>query len=946
MIRIRLLVGALLALTAGVGVAVVPGPGPVPVSAATPASVTCDPVAATEPAGESALVGYEPMLAERIVDTRDGTGGVGAELDAGCTLVLDTTGLGPVDATSFALSVTVISPVKGFFTAFPCASGRPGTSSVNARPGFPTPNLVVATPDSAGEVCLYSNRGGHVVMDLSGWWTQGDTDQNRFTPIDPVRADDTREQTPPTKLAGRAIRAVEVGGTLVPDDAVAVTVNLAAVAPDTRGFLVVYPCGVPAPLASNLNARAGERRAVSAIVELGVGGDAEGKICVTGNATTHYILDVTGYYAPSSPTSPDLVLSPQPDTRVVDTRTSALPGVRFEAGVPQTFDLGAAVDRADDMVGAVLNVVAVQADRSAFASVYPCQSPPPSTSSLNYDLDQTSNLVVTAVNDDGEICLRTNSSVEIVVDLVGVFTGPPGSLVNQLSLTDSGGALLSLEQDFDVDGVNSTLRCDGGADVGLRLGLAPGVSAEVDGVAVPPRDPVEPDREVAIPDEGLMTLSLARGSESVEYYIRCLPDDFSALTVTRTGETAPGWYLTELGWGSNTTGRFVVIMDERGVPVWFKRAGTERRLINSQLLETGDLAITQITGAGFGIPTGTPGDPNDPPIGHRIHDLDGNLVDEWQSDQPFVFPIDHHDLNEIPTADGGGYTILSYPLVAPYDLTGPNPEDVLTLPPISGLGDCDPAVVSATGAIVDSVVRELDDSGALLWEWSALDSFDLGDVTFAQCFGNYVGATPSYDEIDVFHINSLQRVEDGSGDYVASARHLDAVFRLDRSVDTGVTPDAVSWVLAPEGSTHPKRLTILGDALGGVRRSHDARMDGDLLTVYDNRTATGGPSRAVAYRIDEVAMTATLEWQIFHPEGLTSNQIGSARVTPDGSVLVGWGATQPMFVEYSSPDSGLVELQRIEISPNEGAYRIVKYAPDVFDAAELRAAAGGTLEQP
>ena len=51
-----------------------------------------------------------------------------------------------------------------------------------------------------------------------------------------------------------------------------------------------------------------------------------------------------------------------------------------------------------------------------------------------------------------------------------------------------------------------------------------------------------------------------------------------------------------------------------------------------------------------------------------------------------------------------------------------------------------------------------------------------------------------------------------------------------------------------------------------------------------------------------------------------------------------------MFVEYSSPDTGSVELQRIQISPNEGAYRIIKYAPADFDAAELRATAGGKVK--
>ena len=226
------------------------------------------------------------------------------------------------------------------------------------------------------------------------------------------------------------------------------------------------------------------------------------------------------------------------------------------------------------------------------------------------------------------------------------------------------------------------------------------------------------------------------------------------------------------------------------------------------------------------------------------------------------------------------------------------------------------------------------------------DYFDYRESTFAQCFDNY-----PENEIDIFHINSMQRVDDGSGDYLVSARHLDAVFRIDHATK------GVDWILGgnpavPNKSGAP-RLTIVGDPLGGPLRMHDARIDGDLVTMYDNRTADpgGAPSRAVAYRIDTsdadpANWTATLEWQISHPEGLTSNQIGSTRVTPDGSILVNWGSTQPMFVEYAAPADGSAELMRIEITPNEAAYRIVKYAPGAFDADELRATAGGTLDSP
>ena len=929
----RLLTAAALVVSASVGVLIETGGSPV--AAADIASVTCAPVTASEPAPDVDLAAFDPQLAERVVDTRIGTGGVTTPLGAGCTLFVDTTGIGPADATAFALSVTVISTENGFFTAFPCAAGRPGTSSVNARPGFPTANLVVATPDSAGRVCLYSDRGGNVVVDVSGWWAPG---PNRFTPIAPTRAYDTRALPVPEKLPEGAIRAVDVGGVVVPDDAVAVTVNVAAVAPDNGGFLVVYPCGSPVPLASNLNFKVGEKRAVSAFVELGsLDAAADGRVCVSGSATTHFILDVTGYVAPSSPTSPDLVLQPSDDVRVVDSREPGVAGVRFQPNVPQRFDLRGALARPDDAVAVVLNVVAVRATTPGFLSVTPCQPGTPATSSLNYDLAQTSNLVVTSLTGSGEVCISTSTAADVVVDLVGAFVGPDGSLVNQLSLTDATGEFVPLDQDFDVDGVNSTLHCDGALNARLRLGLALGVSARVNGLPVPERSAVDPDRSITIPDEGLLTVELTRGSQTAAYYVRCLPEDFSDLEVTRTGDTAPGWYLTETGFGQAATGDFMVILDERGVPVWFKRNPTPAlQLTNPERLSTGEIVLAEVNAPGFGVV-------ETPPSSHRVYGLDGTLHELRRTDDPAQYPIDHHDHVEIPASAGGGYAAVSYHLVKNLDLT--SGVNNVVLPPPGTTFECKNGQVNNNGAIVDNVIREMDPvTQTLRWSWSMRDHFNFNESTFAQCFKNYPA-----NEVDVFHINSLQRVDDGTGDYIVSARHADAVFRVRRS------DGEVPWILGgrdvPNQDMAP-RLNIVGDPLGGPLRMHDARLVGNLLTMYDNRTADPGghPSRAVAYRIDTTGTpdqwSATLVWQISHPTGATSGQIGSVQVTPDGSVLVDWGATQPMFVEYASPAAGLGELMRIRIDPNELAYRIVKYAPGDFDAAVLRATAGGALQQP
>src|SRR5699024_4499952 len=119
--------------------------------------------------------------------------------------------------------------------------------------------------------------------------------------------------------------------------------------------------------------------------------------------------------------------------------------------------------------------------------------------------------------------------------------------------------------------------------------------------------------------------------------------------------------------------------------------------------------------------------------------------------------------------------------------------------------------------------------------------FGYDEVTFPQRFGLYP-AEPHGGEVDPFHLNSLAHVDDGSGDYVVSARHLDAVFRVDR------TTKKVEWKLGgAEPGTDPKpHLTVIGDPFGGPLRPHDARLVGDVLTLFDNRSGTSQPARAVA----------------------------------------------------------------------------------------------------
>jgi hypothetical protein len=901
------------ALAATVLVPLAPS-APTAQAAATTTSF-CNDRAATEAPLDESLESYTPINPTRLVDTRDGTGGVGAALGRGCTLRLNfSSSIVPVDATAVSLSLTGVADKRGFLTAYPCETGRPETSNLNVRVGIGTPNLVVGLLDSTRSLCIYSNAGSHIVVDLAGWWSPG---PDRFNSIDPVRAYDTRELAQPLRLPAGHVRDVPIAGSFVPGDATAAVVTLTATDALNQGWISVFPCGETPPITSNLNVRVNEARAVSAIVGLGTDPLAKGKICIQSNITTHVIIDVNGYYAPAPQFGPTASLRPLAGERIADSR-EGIGGwsTPFKAGEVRSFDPVAGLPHAGEASAVMLNVIGVDAPARGHLRVYPCGEVVES-SAVNYsDEGAATNLVPVSLSDEGRVCIYAHKATDVVVDLFGVMTAPDGSFAEQLSFGST-----DVWPPFSPDGTDYGVRCAAGGNVlDIHLDLLPSATARIDGKATSSGDSVK-----AVVTDDLLPITMSRNGVTKEYYFRCLPADFPVLEVDRSGEPTPGWYLTTFGQGRSPSGTFTVILDDYGAPVWYKRV--DEPLVNFQLRPDGTLRASS-QGNKFGIP--------EDDVLHRISDLDGNLRDvRGEPVDKQMYPVDHHDYVDIP---GGGWANLTYILKTGEDLTE------------MGIGYLE------NDAFVDSSIREFDKNGDE-FNWSASDYFSEVESTYPQRFGNYKGE-PGVDhpdgEVNLHHMNSLMRVEDGSGDYVASARHMDAVFRIDRSSGD------VKWILGslpsdpgadgyvPNESGAP-RLTIIGDPFNGTRRQHDARLVGDVLTVFDNRTDTGEPARAVAYRIDEVNFTATMLWQIQAPSGQTSSAQGSNRRAADGSTLIGWGVIQPVFSEFDAAGDRLMEITQVH--PDGGtpagiSYRIIKYPSAAFDIAQLRVKAGGDAEAP
>jgi len=165
---------------------------------------------------------------------------------------------------------------------------------------------------------------------------------------------------------------------------------------------------------------------------------------------------------------------------------------------------------------------------------------------------------------------------------------------------------------------------------------------------------------------------------------------------------------------------------------------------------------------------------------------------------------------------------------------------------------------------------------------------------------------------------------------VVSLRHTDGVYRIDRS--TG----EIVWKLG--GTPTPESLSVVGDPLspdpfGG---QHDARLHEDgTLTVFDNGSLRDRPPRAVRYRIDEGAGTATLLEAVSEPAASRAVCCGSARRSDSGSWVAAWGRGAPAFnpVSEFAPDGAPTFKLNF---PDTFSYRAHPVPPGELGRAALR----------
>ena len=296
-----------------------------------PADLVVDVVGAFVPASAASAGRFVARPSTRLYDSRSGPA-----LAPGATTTLPLPAGIPADAVAMALNVTITeSSAPGFVTEFPAGRQMPTSSILNVDQAGQTRAAAGIFPVSSTGVALYLSGGGHIVVDLLGYFTgpsAGSGTDGLFTAYDPTRLLDTRAQSPlgngvPLYPGGGLELVVAQGGSLA--------YNVTSV-DGTGGYVTAFPAGTPRPNTSTVNSVGGSdvvaNFAITQVSNRGLGFFSQSQ--------THLLADLQGWFSGPSATASQSppVNTPSPAPQVgfspcTSDGLSSLNATRADAGV-------------------------------------------------------------------------------------------------------------------------------------------------------------------------------------------------------------------------------------------------------------------------------------------------------------------------------------------------------------------------------------------------------------------------------------------------------------------------------------------------------------------------------------------------------------------------------------------------------------------------------------
>jgi hypothetical protein len=377
------------------------------------------------------------------------------------------------------------------------------------------------------------------------------------------------------------------------------------------------------------------------------------------------------------------------------------------------------------------------------------------------------------------------------------------------------------------------------------------------------------------------------------FHVRCAPRAVKKLRVQRFRRPQASLYLL-----SPTPSHFVAMYDTNGVPVWWHYTASWSPW-DTKVLANGHIVWARRFLDHFGVRDED---------AYEEHRADGSLV---RLIRAVGNPTDTHDLTQLPNGD---FYVIAY-----------RRRDHVDLRPWGG---------PANSSVFDGEIQEVTPAGKRVWRWNTRGHLSPGETT--RAWWDQVLSAPKdrldTQAYDLVHVNSVEPDRNG---VIFSARHVDAVYRIDKK--TG----RIDWKLGGEHT--PQSLRVVGPHPAPLfSGQHDARLWTDgTLTVHDNATHADRPPAAVRYRIDPAKRTARLVERIVNPNVTFSLALGSARKLPGGDWVMSWGFN-PIVTELAPDGSRVYKLT----FNGPFSYRANPVLPGALAAADLRSGMDAQYPRP
>lgn len=258
--------------------------------------------------------------------------------------------------------------------------------------------------------------------------SEGDLGAGRFAAVTPYRLADSRNNTGTTggalgPGASRAVQVTSVTAGRVPATATGVVVDVTAVTPTATGFLTIWPDGEARPYTSFLNFTAATNTSNSAMVKLGPTGKLQ---LFNSSGTTHFVIDVQGYFTGAGDPQDKGVFHAVHPERVLDTRDAA--GAHPYQVAPfetYTFDVWSDVIPSSGVQGLVMNVTVIAPPNGGYVTLWDPSAARPGVSSMDFAANQTvSSAVVVKGGSDSTVSIFNGSAgaMHLTVDVQGWFS--------------------------------------------------------------------------------------------------------------------------------------------------------------------------------------------------------------------------------------------------------------------------------------------------------------------------------------------------------------------------------------------------------------------------------------------------------------------------------------------------------------------------------------------